>query len=285
MANEPPSYEETVTPQQDHGLPTYDQSLATQEPSQIYSLRSISSKEAFLTPTSPLSISSTSLLPSYNIRLTHQQKAFRKRVPDIIVSRGLDSSDSPTSELSSVVASVIFDSQSSSSFITYPSHRGDSGQETTLRLESALMKEYATQISGETCYVVPASYRNGEFLLVEHKTSRSTRWARFVPPSPSDAKTNPPKSASLQRKSSPLRKVQSPFSRKTEKDLLGEAQDFVGALEIYRRDLEDNTRDEIVCVMMTVIERTKRMKAAASRNEKGIVVRSFVNQSEAMNVP
>ena len=284
MADEPPSYEKTVLPGQEDALPTYDQSSATQEPSQTYSLRSISSREALLTPTSPPSISSTLKLPSYNISLTHQQKAFRKRVPDIIVSRGPDSSDSPSSELPSVVASVVFDSQSSNSFIKYPSHPGNSGKDTTLHLESALMKEYATQISGETCYVVPVTSRNGEFLLVEHKTSRSTRWARFVPPSPTDPMSGPPQSPLLQNKSSPLRKVQSPFSRKVEKDL-GKAQDCMGALEIYRRNLEDKTRDEIICVMMTVIERAKRMRAAVSRNEKGIVLRSFVSQSAALNVP
>ena len=283
MANEFPNYDELLKPPQGDALPRQNQPLATQTPLHSYKLIYNSSKLATLTPTSPSNASSS---PSYNIALTYQQNAFRKRLPDITISQvetdSLGSSDSS----SSTVALVIFDLSSSNSLITYPSRNGGSPRsETLLRLESALTREYVSQISGEACYILPATSDDNAILLVEHKGSRSNPWARFIPPCSSSPKPSPkPSQSASVDKNKPgfLRKFLSSSSQHDKQDL-GGSQEYIGTLEIYRRDLDDDMRDEVICVLVSVVERTKRMKATM-RKEKGGTVRNYAYGAAMMNV-
>ena len=281
MTNEPPTYEELVAPQQNDILPSYNQSLATQEPLQTYALTYTSPKTAILTPTLPSNISSP---PSFNITLTYQQKAFRKRTPDIVISQAESGS---LDETSPTIASVIFDPSSSNSSIIYQSPRGGSSrQETTLRLESALTRQYITQILGQTCYILPDISRNNEILLVEHKDALSTPWARFVPycpPSNSNLDQNSSHASPLEsNEHSFSRRLRSSSSSQDKKDF-NETQEQIGDLKIYRRDLDNNMRDEIVCVLVAVVDRAKRMKAAVGK-EKGSIVRNYAYGAAATNV-
>ena len=265
MADLPPHYDDTTSTFPDE-LPNYSDSLSTSSPLQTYTLTRHSPKTASLNLTFSAIEPGTPISTFYQITYNPPSRPFAKPLPDIYIEHSM-----PTS--SSLVASATFDSTTSNTTITYPSTPAAAETNIPLLLQSALIREYTTHIAGKPCLILPAS-RN-DLLLVESRALQNVPWARFrssttsSPPSssgpPSQKPSSNPKRSLLHRIKS---KSRSPERDQEEKGR-GEGQE-VGVLEIFRGDLNETARDQVISVLVTVVERAQRMRVKAGK-EKGHV--------------